>query len=467
MDFFKFLPIIFITTLSSVSNSIAQVKKPIVTNLNASILNKLTGIYVYEEGISTQDFQSFQRYTTDLTLEYDKINKIYKCKIKRHVLKRDGVLGPLTWYTIDGSQYSGKYDIVLKDTTIRFTWLKKQKSGLTKTIMENLFNAKIESNDINGDTMLVFSNSIKFKRTHKIENGISVEIKEKLIVDNFEVYNEDLGSFYYADALNYINKLGNGWRIPNKEELNSIYKNREKYSGLENIIKKYGSTNYTTYWSSNDYYKDGKIVVQDFKDGLQFMSDKYSMYHAIAIRSIKEKSEEEKFNENEAIKKELFEIEKKEKIKSQEVERKKQLEDEKLLREKKLKDSLEKDRIENEKLEKQLIDKYKVEVIGQPIEIEFNGYYIAEFNFPNLMTYDAASYYCKKLGWRLPNDDEFESIFYDRKFKKIIKPELKDGMYWVLDRKGNYLAIEVIGKNTSKKIVRSNQKFFVRALKMK
>ena len=108
-----------------------------------------------------------------------------------------------------------------------------------KTIMENLFNAKIESNDINGDTMLVFSNSIKFKRTHKIENGISVEIKEKLIVDNFEVYNEDLGSFYYADALNYINKLGNGWRIPNKEELNSIYKNREKYSGLENIIKKY------------------------------------------------------------------------------------------------------------------------------------------------------------------------------------------------------------------------------------
>ena len=45
-----------------------------------SILNKLTGIYVYEEGISTQDFQSFQRYTTDLTLEYDKINKIYKTK---------------------------------------------------------------------------------------------------------------------------------------------------------------------------------------------------------------------------------------------------------------------------------------------------------------------------------------------------------------------------------------------------
>ena len=84
------------------------------------------------------------------------------------------------------------------------------------------------------------------------------------------------------------------------------------------------------------------------------------------------------------------------------------------------------------------------------------------------MTYDAASEYCKKLGWRLPNEAEFESIFRDRKFKKIIKPQLTDVTYWVLDRKGYYYGVIVNGNKASSEWVGSkNQKFFVRALKMK
>lgn len=465
MNFFKLLPIIFIATLSSFSNSVAQVKKANVTNFNTSILNKLTGMYVYEEGIGTQDFQAFQRYTTNLTLEYDKINKIYKCKIKRYVLKRDGVLGPLTWFMIDGSQYSGRYDIGSKDTTIRFTWLKKQKSGLTNTIIENLLNAKIESNEINGDTILVFSNSIKFKRTHKFQNNEFIEIKDKLIVEDFEILESTFNRRNFLDAMNFVNKLEGGWRIPTKYELNKIYENKNKNNLIEKLVDNYKWNNdYTYFWSSSEGFKDQTGIALDFNDGVQFETNKTNKLNFLVIKLYKERSKEtiekERIFDEEHRKKEIAKI--------QEQERKKQLENEKLLREKKLKDSLEKVRIENEKLEKLLIDKYKVEVIGQPIEIEFNDFYIAEFNFPDLLTYDQANEYCKMLGWRLPNAAEFLSIFNVRNFKKIIKPELKDGIYWVLDRKGDYIAVEVIGKNAFKKIVGSkNQKFFVRALKMK
>ena len=284
MNFFKLFPIIFIATLSSFSNSVAQVKKANVTNFNTSILNKLTGMYVYEEGIGTQDFQAFQRYTTNLTLEYDKINKIYKCKIKRYVLKRDGVLGPLTWFMIDGSQYSGRYDIGFKDTTIRFSWLKKQKSGLTNTIMENLINAKIESNEINGDTILIFSNSIKFKRTHKIQNNEFIEIKDKLIIEGFEIFQSTFRNMNFSDAKDFVNKLGNGWKLPNKEELNIIYLNRNKNDKLRNFINFRGSGFETLYWSSTDIEISNKAFAQDFEDGLQFEGAKEKLFNVLAIR---------------------------------------------------------------------------------------------------------------------------------------------------------------------------------------
>ena len=406
MNFFKFLPIIFITTLSSVSNSIAQVKKPNVTNFNASILNKLTGMYVYEEGISTQNFQSFQRYTTDLTLEYDKINKIYKCKIKRHVLKRDGVLGPLTWFIIDGSQYSGRYDIVLKDTTIRFTWLKKQKSGLTNTIMENLLNAKIESNELNGDTILVFSNSIKFKRTHKIQNNEFIEIKDKLIIEDFEILENTFSRGDFSEAKDYINKLEGSWRLPTKYELNLIYKNKNENNLIAKLINNYKWNNdYTYFWSSSESIKEQSGIALDFDDGAQFETNKINKLNFIAIRLVKERSKETLEKER------IFEEEdrKKENIKLQE-ERKKQLEAERVSLEKKSKDSLERVRIED----------FKKNIIGQPIELD--GLLIAEFNFPNLMNLATAIRTCEVLGpgWRLPNYQELLPRLRDRQNKNII-----------------------------------------------
>lgn len=436
MDFLKLLPIIFITTLTSVSNSIAQVKKPTVTNLNTSILNKLTGIYVYEEGISTQDFQSFQRYTTDLTLEYDKINKIYKCKIKRHVLKRDGVLGPLTWYTIDGSQYSGRYDIVLKDTIIRFTWLKKQKSGLTNTIMENLLNAKIESNELNGDTILVFSSSIKFKRTHKINNNEFIEIKDKLIIEDFEILENTFSRRNFSEAKDYINKLEGGWRLPTKYELNLIYKNKNNNNLITKLIDNYKWNNdYTYFWSSSEGIKEQSGIALDFYDGAQFETNKINKLNFIAIRLVKERSKETLEKER------IFEEEdrKKEDIKFQE-ERKKLLEAERLLREKKSKDSLERVRIEN----------FKTNIIGQPIELD--GLLIAEFNFPNLMNLETAIKTCEGLGpgWRLPNYQELLPRLRDRQNKKNI-PKFSDGQYWVTDGYSinlynNYPSVEWIGQ---------------------
>ena len=63
MKFFKLLLIIYIIGFSSVSNSIAQIKKPNNANLNASILNKLTGRYFFDDGFSTQDLMNFKIYS--------------------------------------------------------------------------------------------------------------------------------------------------------------------------------------------------------------------------------------------------------------------------------------------------------------------------------------------------------------------------------------------------------------------
>ena len=436
MNFFKLLPIIFIATLSSFSNSVAQVKKTNVTNVNTSILNKLTGMYVYEEGIGTQDFQAFQRYTTNLTLEYDKINKIYKCKIKRYVLKRDGVLGPLTWFMIDGSQYFGRYDIGFKDTTIRFSWLKKQKSGLTNTIMENFINAKIKSNEINGDTILVFSNSIKFKRTHKIQNNEFIEIKDKLIIEDFEILENTFSRRDFLDAMNFANKLEGGWRIPTKYELNKIHENKNKNNLIEKLVDNYKWNNdYTYFWSSSESIKEQSGIALDFYDGAQFETNKTNKLNFIVIRLVKERSKETLEKER------IFEEEyrKKENIKFQE-ERKKLLEDEILLREKKSKDSLEIVRIED----------FKKNIIGQPIDLD--GLLIAEFNFPNLMNLETAIKTCESLGpgWRLPDYQELLPRLRDRQNKNII-PKFSDGQYWVTDGYSinlynNYPSVEFRGQ---------------------
>ena len=92
----------------------------------------------------------------------------------------------------------------------------------------------------------------------------------------FEVYSKDLeGRFTWAEAKEACAKLGTGWRLPTKEELNEMYKKRDVVGGFAN--------NY--YWSSTEY-ANGIAWGQDFDDGNQYNLDKYYYRNVRAVRAL-------------------------------------------------------------------------------------------------------------------------------------------------------------------------------------
>jgi len=61
-------------------------------------------------------------------------------------------------------------------------------------------------------------------------------------IDNFEVMSQDLGEMTMEEAVKACADLGDGWRLPTKEELKMLYENRDKIGGFAD----YG------YWSSTE-----------------------------------------------------------------------------------------------------------------------------------------------------------------------------------------------------------------------
>ena len=55
-------------------------------------------------------------------------------------------------------------------------------------------------------------------------------------IDNLEVMTEDLGYMNWREAQNYCADLGDGWRLPTKDELNLLYENKEKIGGMRKIL---------------------------------------------------------------------------------------------------------------------------------------------------------------------------------------------------------------------------------------
>ena len=70
---------------------------------------------------------------------------------------------------------------------------------------------------------------------------------------------EDLGQMDWMEATKACADLGDGWRLPTKDELNILYENKDKIGGF--------ASGY--YWSSTefDYYN---AWVQNFANGYQY-----------------------------------------------------------------------------------------------------------------------------------------------------------------------------------------------------
>jgi hypothetical protein len=79
---------------------------------------------------------------------------------------------------------------------------------------------------------------------------------------SIEVYPYDLGIMSWQESIESCKKLGNGWRLPTRNELNLMF------------IQKDNSFSFTnSYWSSTEG-DDQTIWVQQFFYGSQMLFDK-------------------------------------------------------------------------------------------------------------------------------------------------------------------------------------------------
>ena len=93
-------------------------------------------------------------------------------------------------------------------------------------------------------------------------------------IGNLEVMTEDLGWMYWDRAMKACADLGDGWRLPTKEEFNVLYENKDEIGGF--------ADNY--YWSSTEG-DNLDAWGQNFLDGLQFPSFKDYGYYVRAVRA--------------------------------------------------------------------------------------------------------------------------------------------------------------------------------------
>ena len=92
---------------------------------------------------------------------------------------------------------------------------------------------------------------------------------------NFEVYPEDLGQYSWETAKKVCEDLGDGWRLPTREELHLMWVNKDSIGGFAAAY----------YWSSsesNNNYAWG----QYFNFGYQNYYGKLATYYVRAVRSI-------------------------------------------------------------------------------------------------------------------------------------------------------------------------------------
>jgi len=85
---------------------------------------------------------------------------------------------------------------------------------------------------------------------------------------------DNLGNMNWDEAKIACKKLGTGWRLPTKDELDMIYKNREEIGGF--------ASNY--YWSSSEY-GNTNAWIQLFSSGYQNYSNKDTNYFVRVVRA--------------------------------------------------------------------------------------------------------------------------------------------------------------------------------------
>ena len=113
------------------------------------------------------------------------------------------------------------------------------------------------------------------KVTEKIEESSNPIIGKTIKIGNLEVAEKDFqNTMKWEDAKKACERLGSGWRLPTKEELNILYQNKSKIGGFADNL----------YWSSTEF--DVNVAgTHYFYDGYQGNYVKDSTANVRAIRA--------------------------------------------------------------------------------------------------------------------------------------------------------------------------------------
>jgi hypothetical protein len=104
------------------------------------------------------------------------------------------------------------------------------------------------------------SESITSNESESItSNFISSLVIPTVKIGNLEVMTEDLGKMKWDEAMKACADLGDGWRLPTKDDLNVLYENKDKIGGFTNLY----------YWSSTEDDSKFKAWRQGFNIGNQ------------------------------------------------------------------------------------------------------------------------------------------------------------------------------------------------------
>jgi GH24 family phage-related lysozyme (muramidase) len=123
---------------------------------------------------------------------------------------------------------------------------------------------------IKDDELREINNIIKFNATI-VDNSFNI--------GNLVIANKDFPEkMNWEDAKKACEDLGEGWRLPNKNELNTLYQNKDKIGGFANSF----------YWSSSKR-DDGRYGYQflNFVNGGQFDFNMSEIYNVRAVKNLK------------------------------------------------------------------------------------------------------------------------------------------------------------------------------------
>jgi hypothetical protein len=128
-----------------------------------------------------------------------------------------------------------------------------------------------------GQTTTIIAKEDELEKYTKSKSTIK---QNSTIIENLEVYNEDLGQMNWKQAQEKIKKLGNNWRLPTKEEFrNILYPNKNKIPNLKED---------NLYWSYNDV-GDGVWQNLPFSFTTSLVSVRYrlqSPYYVLPVRDL-------------------------------------------------------------------------------------------------------------------------------------------------------------------------------------